>query len=93
LSGGSVQPGIYVPLDAIMEQSGAHFLFAVSESSDGDSARRVKVTVHESTGTLRRIEAAGEQPLTLGTRIVAAGAAFLADGESVNVAREVQLGR
>ena len=88
-----VQPGIYVPLDAIMEQSGSHFVFAVSESPDGDSARRVEVTVHDSVGTLRRIEAAGDQPLTPATRIVAAGAAFLVDGESINVARQVQLGR
>ena len=92
-SGGVVQPGIYVPVDAIMEQSGSYFVFAVSESPEGDSARRVEVTVHESIGTLRRIEAAGDQPLAPGTRIVAAGAAFLVDGEKINVAREVELGR
>ena len=93
LRGEAVTPGFYVPLDAIMERSGAHFVFAVEESPEGDSARRVEVTVHESVGTLRRIEAAGDQPLTPGTNIVAAGAAFLVDGESINVARQVELVR
>ena len=31
-SGGAIQPGIYVPLDAIMERSGSHIIFVVSES-------------------------------------------------------------
>lgn len=93
LRGGKVQPGIYVPLDAIMEQSGANFVFAVSESPDGDTARRVEVSVHDTVGTLRRIEATSDEPLASGTKIVAAGAAFLVDGESINVARQVELGR
>ena len=76
-----------------MEQSGANFVFAVSESPKGDTARRIEVTVHETVGTLRKIEAAGDQPLVPGTNVVAAGAAFLVDGESINVARQVELGR
>lgn len=93
LSGRVVQPGIYVPLDAIMSRSGSNFVFVVSESEDGDSVRRVEVNVYDTVGTLRRIEAAGEQPLAGGMKVVAGGAAFLVHGENVNVAREVELGR
>ncbi len=91
--GSVIPPGIYISVDAIMERSGSYFVFAVSESSEGDSARQVEVTVHESVGTLRRIEAVGDGQLEPGTRIVATGAAFLADGERINVAKEVELGR
>lgn len=92
LGGDQTQPGVYVPLDAIMERSGAYYVFEVDESPDGDSARRVEVTVHETSGTLRRIEAV-EGTLAEGAKIVAGGAAFLVDGESVNVAKEVEARR
>jgi hypothetical protein len=89
----AVQPGIYVPMDAIMERSGVNYVFLLVESEEGDAVRRVQVGVHESVGTLRRIEAAGDQPLEAGSTMVAAGAAFLVDGERVNVARQVDIRR
>ena len=92
-SGAVVKPGIYAPVDAILEQLGTNFVFKVSESAKGDTAKQVEVKVFEAVGTLRRIEAAGAEPLDEGTQIVAAGAAFLADGERINIARTVELGR
>jgi len=88
-SGSQVQPGIYVPMDAILEKLGAKYIFVVVESPDGDTVRQVEVKVHENVDTLRRIEAAGNEALTPGTKIVATGAAFLADGERVNVAKQL----
>lgn len=87
--GASLPPGIYVPLDAIREKSGSHFVFAVEQSADGDVARQLPVTVHENVDTLRRIESASDQTLALGTKIVVEGTAFLVDGERINVAREL----
>ena len=90
LTGEQTQRGYYVPLDAIVEKSGAHHVFVVDESPEGDHARQVEVTVHEAVDTLRRIESAGESPLATDSKIVAQGASFLVDGEAVNVAREVE---
>ena len=75
-----------------MEKSGRYYVFTVSDASEGETAGQVAVNVFDAVGTLRRIEAAGAEPLVAGTRIVAAGAAFLSDGEQINVAREVPAG-
>ena len=92
-SGRKMPPGVYVPLDTILEKYGSKYVFAVSESSEGDVARRVEVNVHDSAGTLRRIDPASDQPLTIGTKVIVEGAAFLVDGERINVAREIEPGR
>lgn len=93
LAGGKTQPGFFVPLDAIMEKSGTNYVFVVEQAADGDTVRQVEVSVHDPVGTLRRIEAVDGQKLVAGSKIVAAGAAFLVDGERVNVAEEVQVRR
>ena len=91
--GSTITPGLYVPVEAIMEQSGATYVFAVNESPDGDAVRRIEVSLHDNVDTLRRIEAVDGQSLAVGARVVAAGAAFLVDGEEINVAKEVELVR
>ncbi|MCO6455291.1 MAG: HlyD family efflux transporter periplasmic adaptor subunit [Pirellulaceae bacterium] len=86
-------PGFYVPLDAILERSGQTYVFLVESTTDGDTVRQVEVRVSDPVGTLRRIEAAGGQPLSAGQKIVARGAAFVVDGERVSVADEVEVRR
>ena len=93
LSASGKQPGFFVPLDAIMEKTGTNYVFVVEPSENGDTVRRVEVSVHEAVGTLRRIEAIPDQQLGAGAKIVAAGAVFLVDGERVNVAEEVEVKR
>ncbi|WP_197231882.1 efflux RND transporter periplasmic adaptor subunit [Novipirellula artificiosorum] len=93
LAGDQTQPGFYVPLDAIMERSGTHFVFVIDQSEDRSTVRKLEVTVHDPVGSLRRIEAVDDQPLEEGAKIVAAGAVFLNDGETVSVAEEVEVRR
>jgi hypothetical protein len=93
LTGGTTQSGFYVPLDAIMEKSGANYVYVVERAADGDTVRQVDVTVHDPVGTLRRIEAVAGQELCVSAKIVASGAVFLVDGERVNVAEEVEVRR
>ncbi len=93
LTGGAAQPGLYVPLNAIVEESGANYVFVVDAAEAGDSVRKVSVSVHDPVGTLRRIEGAGGEQVDEGMRIVAKGGAFLVDGERVNVAEEVEAQR
>ena len=93
LRGGETGPGFYVPVSAILEKSAQSYVFAVESSGGGDQVRRIEVSVFEAVDTLRRIEARGDQPLAAGTQVVADGALFLTDGEAVNVAEKVEVGR
>lgn len=93
VGGGGIPTGFYVPVDAIMEESGANYVFVVEPTKGGEQVRRVQVHVKDDHGTLRRIEAAGDEALEPNMRIVAAGAAFLTDGEAINVAEEVEVRR
>ena len=93
LSGGQTTPGFYLPQDAIMEKSGTNYVFRVDESEAGDRAKRIEVTVSDQVGTLRRVEPAGEGSLTDGMKIVAAGAAFVVDGDRINVSEEIDVRR
>lgn len=93
LAGSPTHPGFYVPLDAIMEKSGANYVFVVEPAAEGDTVRQVQVTVHDSVGTLRRIESSDGQQLSPTAKVVAAGAVFLVDGQRVNVAEEVKVRR
>lgn len=94
LGGGGIPTGFYVPVDAITEKSGVNYVFVVeSADADGEQVRSVQVHVRDDYGTLRRIEAAGDRTLEPNMQIVAAGAAFLTDGEAINVAEEVEVRR
>jgi hypothetical protein len=94
VGGGGIPTGFYVPVDAIMEKSGVNYVFLVESADAGEEkVRSVPVHVKDDHGTLRRIEAAGDETLEPNVRIVAAGAAFLTDGEAINVAEEVEVRR
>jgi len=94
MRGKEIPTGFYVPVDAITEKSGANYVFSVeSANTGGEKARRIQVHVRDDYGTLRRIEAAGDGSLTPNMQIVATGAAFLTDGEAINVAEEVEAQR
>lgn len=90
LSAGRLPGGFYVPIDAINEQSGRHYVYAVDSSASGSKARRVEVSISDGPNTHKRITAIGDQPLTEGMQIVLGGVHYLVDGEAVNVAAEVE---
>lgn len=90
LSAGRLPGGFYVPIDAINEQSGRHYIFVVDGSTGSSKARRVGVSISDGPNTHKRIEAIGDQPLTEGMQIVLGGVHYLVDGEAVNVAAEVE---
>lgn len=81
--------GFYVPIDAINEKSGKHYVFVV----EGDAAkkvRKVEVAIADGPNTLKRIASVGGQELSDGSQIVLGGVHYLVDGETVNVAAEVE---
>jgi len=93
LEGDVTPPGVYVPSNAILTAGDKSYVFRVDSSEAGSVARRIEVRVHESVNTLRRIEAAGDPPLAEGMQLVLDGALFLNDGEPINVAAPVEVGR
>jgi multidrug efflux pump subunit AcrA (membrane-fusion protein) len=79
-------PGLYVPIGAISERSGQHFVFLVDATEAGSTVRQVEVTVSNGPDTLKRITARDDETrLTSGSRIVLGGVHYLTDGERVNV--------
>lgn len=83
--------GIYVPIDAISEQSGKHYVFVVSGSDSGSKVQQVEVSTGDGPNTLKRITPIGDQQLSEGMQIVLGGVHYLTDGEAVNVAAEVEV--
>jgi len=92
--------GFYVPIDAINEKSGKHYVFVVfkvdEDAKDNENVemkvRRVEVSIADGPNTLKRIAAAPDEDeeLTEDTQIVLGGVHYLKDGELVNVAAEVE---
>lgn len=81
--------GFYVPMDAIKQKSGIDYVFVV-EGKVAKKVRQVEVSVADGPNTLKRITAAGGQELSDGSQIVLGGVHYLVDGETVNVAVEVE---
>lgn len=90
LSAGRLPKGFYVPIDAINEQSGRYYVFAIDRSDSASKVRRIEVSISDGPNTHKKIEAIGGQPLTEGMQIVLGGVHYLVDGESVNVAAVVE---
>jgi len=93
------KPGLYVPMEAIYEESGETYVFAVEDSGDSTIVKRIPVDVAYGedlgVGTVRRLKPrpdsklpANELPdseLSDGMEIVVGGVHFLHDGEAVRV--------
>lgn len=77
LDQGRLPEGLYVPVQSIRELNGRNTVFVIG---DDDVVTGVEVEVAESSGNLRRVIASGLQP---GASVVAKGAHFLQDGDSV----------
>lgn len=73
--------GLWVPTTTIVTDAGQTSVFLVEQ----DRARAVSVDVHEASGELRRISGPGLAP---GASLVAEGAGFLSDGDSVQILGE-----
>jgi multidrug efflux pump subunit AcrA (membrane-fusion protein) len=89
LNEGRMRPGVYVPIDAISESSGKHYVFVVEGSDAGSKVRKVDVSIFDGPNTRKRIEAVDGSSLA-GRQIVQGGVHYLVDGESVNIASEVE---
>ncbi|MFT5091771.1 MAG: multidrug efflux pump subunit AcrA (membrane-fusion protein) [Planctomycetaceae bacterium] len=90
LSASRLPSGFYVPINAIKEQSDKYFVFVVDDATANSKVRQVEVTISDGPNTQKRIEAIGDQTLTAGMQIVLGGVHYLSDGETVNVAAEVE---
>ncbi len=82
------QSGIFVPIEAIYEDSGSTSVFVIESSNDASVAKRVPVNVivddGEAAASTQRIESVSGDSLD-GAMIVAKGVHYLSDGQKVNV--------
>ena len=83
LEAGTVPPGFYVPVTAIVERNGRTSVFAL----DGDVAREVPVTSHEAWRESRRVEGPG---LVDGGQVIHGGVHYVSDGDRVRVRAEAR---
>lgn len=77
--------GLYVPLDAIVEQAGRPHVFIATREGDDVIAKRIAVDITGSIRDLRRIEGDGIKP---GARVVVDGAQFLVADQLIRVVSE-----
>ncbi len=89
LSGRVAEPGFYVPMEAIYEESGKRYVFLVSEQDGDSTVRRTEIAVAQESdlamGSVRQISPLPGQELPEGTQIVVGGVHFLQDGQPVRV--------
>ncbi len=82
------RPGIFVPIEAIYEDSGNTSVFVVESSNGSSVAKKVPVTVivddGEAAASTQRIESVSGDSLD-GAMIVTRGVHYLSDGQNVNV--------
>lgn len=91
LSDNRMPSGFYVPMDAIGEKSGRHYVFAVDGSGGAAKVRKIDVSVSAGPSTRKRIESLGDQSLSSGMQIILGGVHYLTDGEAVNIASVVEV--
>ena len=86
LSGETIQAGFYVPVEAINEDSGRTYVYAVN----GDAVERIEVRVSNAVGrSQHRIEAVDDSVDLDGRQIVVEGVHYLLDGQKVSVVETV----
>ena len=68
---------VIVPRDAVMDDDGAYYLFV----ADGDTAKRVDVTVGIDTGETIEVTSG----ITISDKVVTKGQTYLADGDALNI--------
>lgn len=84
LSGEQTQTGLYVPIDAVVEQAGKRYVFVVDgEPGSSVPAKRVEVTgLREMPGGLG-VFVPADGTLQPGTKLVAGGVHYIRDGETL----------
>ena len=78
------RPALTLPQSAVLLREGFAYVFRIENAADGN-ARVVQTKVGTGRRAGERIEVSG---LDAGARVVASGAAFLADGDTVRVVAE-----
>lgn len=86
LSGGDKEKGYFVPMEAIVHESGKTYLFVVEPKNEntGQMVRRIEIGIVQATditSSLQQIEEIGES--LDGLKYVTRGAHYLVEGESV----------
>jgi hypothetical protein len=77
-----VEPGFFVPVQAIYAEGDDRFVFAVEREQGGPVASRLRVSVTDQVGELVRIEA---PELGDGLEVVVEGSQYLVPGSAVQV--------
>lgn len=89
LSATDTTAGLYVPVEAIYEESGKTYLFVAKTSGDGTLAKRIPVEVATDTklevGTVRRVLPPANEESLEGKQIIVGGVHFLNDGDQVSI--------
>ena len=92
LSGGKGTGGYHVPAHSIIEDGNSQYVYMVSrDTSEGEYAKRVSVTVDEGIGNFRRIEPVSGGVLNEGMKLIVDGAHYLVDGDLINAFDEVEV--
>ncbi len=88
---GLMNPGFYVPVQAVMKEGGGFHVFKVEKQDETrQKAVRVAVETGETVGTYIEIKPVQAESLPAQTRIVVDGAAYLREGDPINAFIEVE---
>lgn len=90
LSDRNIEPGYYVPMDAISFDGDKTSVFVVENSRENATVKQVEIKLvdargAEVTSSMRRIEPLSESVSLEGLEVVLRGAHYLVDGERVTV--------
>jgi RND family efflux transporter MFP subunit len=89
---GLMNAGYYVPVQAVMRESGGFHVFRVEDKDETQQqAVRVAVATGQTIGTQIEITPDQAEALQEGARIVVDGAAYLRDGDPINAFIEVEV--
>ena len=85
-----VEPGIFVPINAIFQEAGQTSVFMLQDDSTVQKVRVQRLTVDDlSQGSLAQIKPIDSEAFPSNAKIVVGGVHYLQDGEQVNVIETV----
>ena len=89
LSNTSVEPGLFVPMDAVFRFNGKNYLFIIDEKDGNTVCNRTPIEIVSSgdqqVSTTLQIQANDQTISLTGKQYVTKGAHYLNDGETVRV--------
>jgi len=92
LRGAGLDPGFYIPEEAIQFDGQTYSVYTIQAQSDGrHTAVSIAVRLGETVGKLRRVEGFDNGKLAEGMQLVLEGAHYVVDGEAVNPIEEAAI--